>query len=337
KIPLLRLPIGIELKRRLRESFAWESVHHVVEELHVTHPHKAMISSFAHEYLRAEAFDYPELINFFISEKQVEPLAYTNVVKICDFNDIWFEDHVYLHLHNAADGLFPMFLQDNTFLSDQEKTQLGLLTSIQENQRMKRTVAFQLEQVHHLTLYTISQRDGKQLSPLDFTCNRSSCKNKREEQIRVFHSQKEAMLRFSKASYHQQTYGQVSKDYFTLRPYFLDMIHKYDPQFKLISKNLNQRLLGKNVTLSATAIELFYHCRFHYLLSHLLKLDDHVPSQALDLGNFTHQVLYESFSKKTLPPEKKTNFSSLLSRGDGYLSWFKNNVEVRLNEVINEL
>ncbi|MCK7484870.1 MAG: PD-(D/E)XK nuclease family protein [Bacillus subtilis] len=112
------------------------------------------------------------------------------------------------------------------------------------------------------------------------------------------------------------------------------MPRTYDAQYQQLSSKTNQRLLANGIRLSATSLELFFHCRFHYLLSALLKMEPYEPSLPAAIGNAVHKHLEDVFAYRK---PQRVALEPLPDHSQERLSVYELAITARMEAVVTRL
>ncbi len=106
---------------------------------------------------------------------------------------------------------------------------------------------------------------------------------------------------------------------------------KYDNKYSTISKEIFYKYLNNTLNLSYSSMDNFYHCKFKFYLSNILKIDDYEDKLSTYIGNIYHYVLSKSF-------KENFNFNEIVNyyiSDNPYPKSYKN--DYFINETLKEL
>lgn len=106
---------------------------------------------------------------------------------------------------------------------------------------------------------------------------------------------------------------------------------KYDNKYNIISKEIFYKYLNNTLNLSYSSMDNFYHCKFKFYLSNILKIDDYEDKLSTYIGNIYHYVLSKSF-------KENFNFNETVNyyiTNNPYPKSYKN--DYFINETLKEL
>lgn len=106
---------------------------------------------------------------------------------------------------------------------------------------------------------------------------------------------------------------------------------KYDNKYNTISKEIFYKYLNNTLNLSYSSMDNFYHCKFKFYLSNILKIDDYEDKLSTYIGNIYHYVLSKSF-------KENFNFNETVNyyiTNNPYPKSYKN--DYFINETLKEL
>lgn len=106
---------------------------------------------------------------------------------------------------------------------------------------------------------------------------------------------------------------------------------KYDNKYSTISKEIFYKYLNNTLNLSYSSMDNFYHCKFKFYLSNILKIDDYEDKLSTYIGNIYHYVLSKSF-------KENFNFNEIVNyyiTNNPYPKSYKN--DYFINETLKEL
>lgn len=259
-----------------------------------------VVMSIINRYSLEDIDSYQDVFVSEINEATIiEPLQ-RQVVHFEDLEGLNIHENDHYLVMNFHDQSLPKTKKDDDYLLDEEKQQVGMATSIEENEVEKTHLESILSRIRYLDCF-YSLNDGhKKRRMAILELQREIVTSKYMFFLRN-HSYLEAFdfLNYAKQKYDKEVFG-ITKDAFTVyEKRFKDQLSTYNSQFSGISvKNANQ-LIGACSHISATSLQMFYECPFHYMLDYLLKLRRNEESIYLFFGNVTHKILEQTFNNDT--------------------------------------
>ena len=237
-----------------------------------------------------------ELLFYEIEKATLSTQKQKDVVSLESSLDSFINPDEYYIVLNYTDTLFPALKKDDDYLSDDEKTMLGLRTSIEENEMIKQALKVKIRAVKHVTFIMPLKNMGKDIRrselfkefELDIIPYESSSKS-------VSGSKAYERLDYHKKAFALRQYGKYSCDYDLLHSTFADIDTQYNPKFKGLDAFTIQKLLKRGFSFSPTNLERFNACKFRFLLDYLLKIIIEEPRESILFGNLAHHILANAF------------------------------------------
>lgn len=303
---LLHIPIDIEEESKIFETFLGkatlkyleeeESLEKLVERLKNEFPNTIEIDDIIHvlnEYTwhTGTPIELKELIeNDF--KKVTFPRNYLkNCIECINLEQIEEDDYYFLLGFNQEN--VPKVYKNEDFLSDSEKTELGLFTSDEQNKVEKDTWKRILSGTPHLTITYKKKSAFNPYNPSLLIEELNLAKKEMSSSYLDSNLYNQVLL----ARYLDQLnkYGIIARNlnqlYYTYSqvPYMT-----YRNQFTGIQKEELSKFLKQKLTLSYSHINNFYKCSFRYYLSNILKIDPFESTFSTNIGNVFHGVLEHS-------------------------------------------
>lgn len=325
-----KTPLGIDIYRAISKQTSKAVILEILQS-HPTTENLLLIQQFLEE-LPQEVCENYELLRFLMDEWMTSIPTPQGAIEVSSSLLFQGDKMDYLHVQSVVEDLFPKPIQEKYGLTQAQRSTLRLpsLASLQDHAFNQ--VAFFIETHPNATYYYPRSAHG-------VACRLSRVFDTLPISIQPFEnhypSVKSAALHYAYADYLKQTFDREESNYHLFHPVFAQQKSRYNPQFKVISERLSQRLLSNQMSLSATSIELFHHCPFHYLLTYRLKLDPIMPHYAIDSGIFAHRYLQQYFTDAFT--QEEVHFPSLSHRSPAYQAWVKTTLKERLNEIAGVL
>lgn len=224
------------------------------------------------------------------NEKNINSLA------IIDSLDAKDEDD-YILIVGFNQGEIPSTYKDEEYLSDKEKSILGLETASEKN---KRNYNIWLKNINETKNLIITMKKNNR----DGECYISSL----NDDLNL--EQKDAMEEFNHSNLYNKL--ELSKKLDTLIKYNekeenLDVLYhhyknigyrNFNNTYTKISKERIKKYLNNKLTLSYSSMNTYYQCAFRYYLSNILKLNIYEETFYTIIGNLYHHILSLVFTKE---------------------------------------
>lgn len=208
----------------------------------------------------------------------------------------------------------PKVYQDEDFLTDKEKMELGLFTSNQKNKQEKENWKELLLQVPQLVI-TYKEKSAFNSWNESLLIEEMALEVK-EENSSYQNSNLYNQVLLARYLDKLNKYGIMEKDLEVLYHTYSSLPYMtYDNQFSGIHPDDLKSYLNHKLLLSYSSINNFYKCGFRYYLSNILKVDPFESTFFTDIGSIFHNVLdhslepdfdFPSFFEKEV---EKYNFS----------------------------
>ncbi len=307
--------IFAELKKNLKNHFE-EKVYNA-------------LINFANKYLALEV--NTEFYNYVLDSLKSLTIKIDipkNCIRDFDFLTGEVDRDAYIFLVNARESCFPNLVKNYEYLTDKERSNLNLLSILEENQNILQDTIKRLNYYSNLTISLSALDDGKfYLAPV--------IKENYLKEIDIKPNYENSHL-FNKLTFAANMdlyyeYGVWDSSLEQLYPAYKDCSYKsFNHQFKKfnIIKPIN--------TLSYSSLDLYNRCPFRFYLNNVLKINKSNPTFFQSVGNFYHHVLeqfYElDFDFEKLVLEEKNNFSNSKKE-----EFFFNKLANNLRRVIEEI
>ena len=208
-------------------------------------------------------------------------------IRICNIDD-YFDNDDYVFLIGFNKENIPILYKNNDYFSDKEKILLGYDTSNELNINKKIDIIKKLHNIHNLTisykLYDNSNNYTKSnlLPDINIISNYKSSYINSDMMNKIFFIKK--LDNLVKYNIKEDNIDILSSNYEI--PYM-----EYNNCYKSIDKDKLYKFLNDNLTISYTALENYYKCKFKYYLSNILKINIIKDDFAILIGDICHYVL----------------------------------------------
>ena len=208
-------------------------------------------------------------------------------IRICNIDD-YFDNDDYVFLLGFNKENIPILYKNNDYFSDKEKILLGYDTSNELNINKKIDIIKRLHNIHNLTisykLYDNSNNYTKSdlLPDINIISNYKSSYINSDMMNKIFLIKK--LDNLVKYNIKENDIDILSSNYEI--PYM-----EYNNCYKSIDKDKLYKFLNNKLTISYTALENYYKCKFKYYLSNILKINIIKDDFAILIGDICHYVL----------------------------------------------
>ncbi len=213
-----------------------------------------------------------------------------NAVEVIEFKKELVGDEDYVFLIGYNEGVIPVNYKDEDYLSDDEKSKLGLSTSFELNENAMNEVKDSIRNIKHLIvtypshnlsseIYISSsyEKDLFEEKELNISYNESNSYNK---------------LKLVSEKDENSKFGTVTDDLLKLSSHYKDMKYSsFDNKYKLIDKSKIKSFFTNGLTLSYTSMNDYYMCSFRYYLDYILKVNKYEDTFEAIVGTIFHKIL----------------------------------------------
>lgn len=217
-----------------------------------------------------------------------------NAVEVIEFKKKLISDDDYVFLIGYNEGVIPVNYKDEDYLSDEEKSKLGLSTSFELNENAMNEVKDSIRNIKHLIvtypshnlsseIYISSsyEKDLFEEKELNISFNESNAYNK---------------LKLVSEKDENSKFGTVTDDLLKLSSHYKDMKYSsFDNKYKLIDKSKIKNFFNNGLTLSYTSMNDYYMCSFRYYLDYILKINKYEDTFEAIVGTIFHKILSMCF------------------------------------------
>lgn len=217
-----------------------------------------------------------------------------NTVEVIEFKKELVSDDDYVFLIGYNEGVIPVNYKDEDYLSDDEKSKLGLSTSFELNENAMNEVKDSIRNIKHLIvtypshnlsseIYISSsyEKDLFEEKELNISFNESNAYNK---------------LKLVSEKDENSKFGTLTDDLLKLSSHYKDMKYSsFDNKYKLINKSKIKNFFNNGLTLSYTSMNDYYMCSFRYYLDYILKINKYEDTFEAIVGTIFHKILSMCF------------------------------------------
>ena len=241
---------------------------------------------------------YEDLI-YTLKNTKIAKTEYLNQIQVSNLllEDISEEDHVFILGFNQ--DLFPKVFLDGEYIVDDERNQLGLVTSQFKNKQEKLRCLHFIDNIKHL--YVTFNMDA--VTPISGFVQTL----KEKYQVEIVPYNHDIHLSSSRVLDHIELgkkldsyYKYDLKDeqlYTLLSCYPNHSYRKYSHKFTGIDIDFLDHFLKNDLILSYTSIDKYFKCAYLFYLEKVLKVYRSTNEEALFIGNIFHECLNSLLSE----------------------------------------
>ncbi|MBR1717745.1 MAG: PD-(D/E)XK nuclease family protein [Bacilli bacterium] len=297
KISLYGLPVIKDFIKKLDDSL--DSALEVLEKSE----YKKYVIDIINKYAFAP---FDDTVKYLIKEelktKKISSKKISNAVDIVDIDKINNSDIYYIL--NCNQGVFPKTYKDEDYLTDIEKTNIGLFTSLDKNKQEKIKTINIILSCPNIRLSYITSSKGEEMYrssilkdlKLENNINDSFNKSNIYNKLRLSYMLDD----YIKFNIHNKNLDKLYYNYKDIN--YLD----YDNSYKTIDESLFNKYIDNKLNLSYSSINNFYKCKFRFYLNDILKLNEYEETFHTIIGNLFHHILECAF-KPNFDFEKEFN------------------------------
>lgn len=290
---------GTNIVKRFKELFN-NDINSVIEELslNTTNEEKQIIKeiiniineySFTNNYESVKEMIFDDIDSITISKK------YNNVVKIVDFDSNLISSKDYIFLMNFNEGIIPINIKDEDYLSDKLKSKLSLSTSYDLNKNNILKVKEIIEETKNLVV-TCSTYDISNELYISSAYDKDLFIEKNIEKT-YKHSNNYNKLKLVSLKDEYIKYGSINEDLALLNSKYKEDYLCFDNKYKKIDKSSMKEYMKNSLTLSYSSMDTYYRCSFRYYLDNVLRINKYEDTFEIVIGNIFHKVLSECFKE----------------------------------------
>ena len=217
-----------------------------------------------------------------------------NAVEVIEFKKELVSDDDYVFLIGYNEGVIPVNYKDEDYLSDEEKSKLGLSTSFELNENAMNEVKDSIKNIKHLIVTYPSHN----LSSEIYISSSYEKDLFEEKELNISYNESNAYNKLKLISEKDENskFGTVTDDLLKLSTHYKDMKYSsFDNKYKLINKSKIKNFFNNGLTLSYTSMNDYYMCSFRYYLDYILKVNKYEDTFEAIVGTIFHKILSMCF------------------------------------------
>lgn len=217
-----------------------------------------------------------------------------NAVEVIEFKKELVSDDDYVFLIGYNEGVIPVNYKDEDYLSDEEKSKLGLSTSFELNENAMNEVKDSIKNIKHLIVTYPSHN----LSSEIYISSSYEKDLFEEKELNISYNESNAYNKLKLVSEKDENskFGTLTDDLLKLSSHYKDMKYSsFDNKYKLINKSKIKNFFNNGLTLSYTSMNDYYMCSFRYYLDYILKVNKYEDTFEAIVGTIFHKILSMCF------------------------------------------
>lgn len=217
-----------------------------------------------------------------------------NAVEVIEFKKELVSDEDYVFLIGYNEGVIPVNYKDEDYLSDEEKSKLGLSTSFELNENAMNEVKDSIKNIKHLIVTYPSHN----LSSEIYISSSYEKDLFEEKELNISYNESNAYNKLKLVSEKDENskFGTLTDDLLKLNSHYKDMKYSsFDNKYKLINKSKIKNFFNNGLTLSYTSMNDYYMCSFRYYLDYILKVNKYEDTFEAIVGTIFHKILSMCF------------------------------------------
>lgn len=217
-----------------------------------------------------------------------------NAVEVIEFKKELVSDDDYVFLIGYNEGVIPVNYKDEDYLSDEEKSKLGLSTSFELNENAMNEVKDSIRNIKHIIVTYPSHNLSSEIY-ISSSYEKDLFEEK-EQNISFNESNAYNKLKLVSEKDENSKFGTVTDNLLKLSSHYKDMKYSsFDNKYKLINKSKIKNFFNNGLTLSYTSMNDYYMCSFRYYLDYILKVNKYEDTFEATVGTIFHKILSMCF------------------------------------------
>ena len=217
-----------------------------------------------------------------------------NAVEVIEFKKELVSDDDYVFLIGYNEGVIPVNYKDEDYLSDEEKSKLGLSISFELNENAMNEVKDSIKNIKHLIVTYPSHN----LSSEIYISSSYEKDLFEEKELNISYNESNAYNKLKLVSEKDENskFGTLTDDLLKLSSHYKNMKYSsFDNKYKLINKSKIKNFFNNGLTLSYTSMNDYYMCSFRYYLDYILKVNKYEDTFEAIVGTIFHKILSMCF------------------------------------------
>ena len=238
--------------------------------------------------------NYDEIVKqCIIQELKTKKIQYNkkdNIIDLVNIKDIDNDD--FYIIMNFNQGVIPMIFKDEDYLSDKQKDNYGIFTSLDKNKTEKELVLSKIKNYKNIII-TYTENEDKLYYKSSLLNDFSVLKPNIQDYA---HSNLYNKLKLATMLDDYIKYNVYNPDLEKLFNNYKDINYlTYDNSYKKINTQNFKKLIDNKLILSYSSLDNFYKCKFRYYINNILRLNKYEDTFMTFIGNLFHDILSKSF------------------------------------------
>ena len=230
-----------------------------------------------------------------LKSSSIKVPIYKDAINLISYDDIVNDDNYYYFV-SFNESIAPKTILDDELIKDKDRTNLGLLTSLEKIKLEKDKLAKIISNYSNMVI-TYHLKNNKEtylpsplIKELDLNVIKSSFSISN-------YSNTYNKLLCSKYLDDYTKYNELNNDLSNLLSTYEDLPYaSYDNSFKGVDKELLKEYLNNKTNLSYSSMDNYYHCAFRFYIQNILKLDPFKDTFNTFIGNLYHFCLSNMYN-----------------------------------------
>ena len=213
-----------------------------------------------------------------------------NAIRIKDIKKSTFKDDEYVFLLNFNQDALPNTVKDIDYLSDKEKEEVDLYTSIELNKKERKLIPYLISKIKNIIITYKTQSPFQEYFPSSIIkdYNLEVIEDK-DEDYSLSNIYNEIRLGEMLDKFH--VYGEKNDMLSVLYSNYDNKYDTYSNKYTGINNDLYLENLRVPLTLSYTSLNSYIECGFKYYIRSVLRIEDYTQEFAAFIGSMYHAIL----------------------------------------------
>ena len=246
--------------------------------------------------------DYNEVKEIFIEktkEQVIETKKYLNKVEEINFINDYISEKDYVFLLNFNQGSIPKIIKDESYITDNIKSQVGLSTTIEDNIIEKEITKEKIKNIKNLVITYKNKSLSKTFYPSSLIKEMYLEVEKPIMDKKITYSKLNDKIKLTKCLDKFIKYGEKEQDLSLLYNNYKDIKYlSYDNSYQRINNKYLIDHINNKLNLSYTSLDNYFKCSFKYYLTNILKLNKYEFTFYTLIGNIYHHVLEKGLQEE---------------------------------------
>lgn len=338
QISLFDITIGKDVINYIKEEYSFYDIINFIKDKYDNSLVNKIINIFnEYSFFEETPINILDLITDDLKNTYLDNINYKNKVEIIDIYNNIIDDDTYVFLMGFNNKIIPKIYKDEDFISDKLKQELNLSTSIEANKMIKNATINILNTINNLTITYKLKTPFEDYYPSTLI-----------EDFNIKVEQKESTIGYNK-DYNDIKLGYLLDNLikYSMHDENLSLLYNntsqkyynYDNKYKGIEKEDLYKFLDNKLNLSYSSLDNFYHCKFRYFLSNILKVSIYDETLSTKIGTLFHYILSKKDEEDfDLDKIYETELNKLKENGlTKKEEFYINKLKQELTEIINVL